>query len=83
MQKLIEYLNLKNIKIYERHKKTQNGDPSIIYQLQFSVKDSIKFSEYIYKNATIYLSRKYNIFNNYLQERRSTTIIDNPERVKG
>jgi hypothetical protein len=33
MQKLIKYLNLKNIKIYERHRKTQNGDPSILYQL--------------------------------------------------
>lgn len=36
----------------------------------------------MYKNATIYLQRKFDKFNDFVKQRRSTTIIDNPKRIK-
>lgn len=32
----------------------------------------------MYSNATIYLDRKFDKFNNFCKQRRSTTIIGNP-----
>ena len=54
-----------------------------VYRVMFSVNDTLLFCNYIYQDATIFLKRKKNIIINYLQERRSTTIIGNPNWVKG
>lgn len=37
----------------------------------FSVNDSIKFYEYMYHDATIYLDRKYNIFKQFIQNKEN------------
>lgn len=41
----------------------------------FSVKDSIRLYNYMYKDATIWLQRKRDKFEKYIKERYSTTII--------
>lgn len=47
------------------------------YSLYYAPKDSRTLAEYMYKDATVYLQRKYDIFQQVLQ-RRSETIIANP-----
>lgn len=49
-----------------------------VFQIRFSVKDTISFCNYIYNNSTRFLLRKKKIIDNYLKERRSTTIIVTP-----
>lgn len=51
-----------------------------LYILNFSVQDSVTLYKYMYNNATIYLTRKYDIFNNFIKQRGSTTTIDNPHK---
>lgn len=46
-----------------------------LYQISFSVNDSISLYNYMYKNATIWLNRKHNKFEKFIQERRPETII--------
>lgn len=53
-----------------------------LFGFRFSVNDSIIFAKYIYKDATIFLKRKLIKFENYIKQRRSTTIIDNPFGIK-
>lgn len=46
-----------------------------LWTLEFSVKDSIRLYNYMYKNATVWLHRKRDKFEKYIKERYSTTII--------
>ena len=48
---------------------------SITNLSMFSVKDSIRLYNYMYKDATIWLQRKRDKFEKYIKERYSTTII--------
>lgn len=62
LKKMIDYIPVKtkNIKHYTR----KNN----VYYFRFSVKDSLAFSNYIYKNATVYLKRKKDIFDQYKRD---------------
>jgi len=61
IQEIIESeLDIKKSKLNKRHKKSKNK----IRALQIRGKyQCLKFKEFMYDNATIYLKRKYNIFN--------------------
>lgn len=61
IQEIIESeLDVKKSKLNKRHKKSKNE----IRALQIRGKyQCLKFKEFMYDNATIYLKRKYNIFN--------------------
>ena len=48
---------------------------SDVYTVVYSVNDSYKLYNYMYSDATVYLERKKNKFEEYAKERRSTTII--------
>ena len=48
---------------------------SITNLSMFSIKDSIRLYNYMYKDATIWLQRKRDKFEKYIKERYSTTII--------
>lgn len=56
-------------------KTIQKGANSNIWTLMFSVKDSIRLYNYMYKDATVWLQRKRDKFEKYIKERYSTTII--------
>lgn len=61
--KLKEVLDENNIKFtwHERYKKAGNGKLYYSYSIISSNKEtSLKFADYIYKDATIYLAHKYN-----------------------
>ncbi len=45
-------------------------------------KESLKFYKFIYKNATIFLERKKQKFDNFILERGSETIISHPKGMK-
>jgi len=62
--------------------KLQDLDKNV-YVLNFSVKDSLALFDYMYKDATIYLNRKYDKFISFKQMRCSTTIIDPPKVEEG
>jgi len=54
-----------------------------IWYLSFSGSKKTKFFyEYLYKDATIWLTRKKDKFDKYFKERGSTTTIDHPNRMK-
>lgn len=54
-----------------------------IWYLSFSgTKKAKAFYEYLYKDASLYLSRKKDKFEKYFKEKGSTTIIDHPNRMK-
>jgi len=54
-----------------------------IWYLSFSGSKKAKtFYEYLYKDATVCLTRKKDKFEEYFKERGSTTIIDHPNRMK-
>ncbi len=72
LEALVEYLPTKKRNIIKRKKDGLN-------KLSFSSYDSVILYNYLYKDATIFLSRKKVIFEKYKQ-RRSTTIISNPEK---
>ena len=58
----------------------KSGKNILIYK---SVPSTISYKDYfnfLYKDATIYLQRKFDKFNNFVKQRRSTTIIDNPKK---
>jgi len=58
------------------HTKTiQKRKDSNLWVLVFSVKDSIRLYNYMYKDATVWLHRKRDKFEKYIKERYSTTII--------
>lgn len=70
LDELVKYLPIK----YMNVRKNKNG----VYSISMSVKNSISFANYIYKDANIFLKRKKDIFDNAIQ-RRSETIIANPK----
>lgn len=49
-----------------------------LYLLRFSVQDSINLYWYMYKDATVFLTRKHDIFYDSIKQRGSTTTIDSP-----
>lgn len=57
-----------------------------IFEIKMSLNDSVSLYNFMYKNSTVFLERKYSKFNEYLsnyQPRRgSTTIISNPKGIK-
>lgn len=67
IEKLLTHLPIKRKTISERKN---------LFQFMLSVNDSIKFAQYMYKDSTIFLQRKYDKFNDFMKQRRSTTIID-------
>lgn len=56
----------------------QNNGSGKLYVISFSVNDSMLLYQYMYKDATIWLSRKKNIFDNFIKQKRSETIIKTP-----
>ena len=69
LEEMIKYIPVSK-KTINKHKE------KILYALCFSVNDSIKLYNYMYKDSTVFLERKKIIFENFIQERRSTTIIE-------
>ena len=54
------------------------------WKLTFSGTNKCRiFYQYLYTDATLYLSRKKNKFESYYKERGSTTIIDHPNKDEG
>jgi hypothetical protein len=74
LEVLVQYLPTKKKTVYSR---TSN-----LSLLSFSVEDSVLLYKYMYKNATIYLHRKYTIFNNEIKQRGSETTISNPSKKR-
>lgn len=74
LTELCKKLPVKTVNIRE-NKKDNNGQ-GCVYTVSFSVNDSIKLYTYMYKNATIFLNRKKEIFDNFIKQRRSETIIE-------
>jgi hypothetical protein len=55
-----------------------------VWYLSISGTNKVKaFYEFIYKDATLYLTRKKDKFENYFKERGSTTIISHPNKDEG
>lgn len=73
LKNLITYLPIKNKTI------SNKGN---LFEFKVSVNDSINLAKYMYKNATVYLQRKYDKFNDFMKQRRSTTIIDSLNETK-
>lgn len=64
--------------------KKDKRKPNNIWYLSFSGSKKVgSFYDYIYKNATIFLTRKKDKFEEYFKERGSTTIIDHPVKDEG
>lgn len=64
-------------------KKDKRKDNNIWY-LSFSGTNKVaSFYNYLYKDATIFLTRKKDKFEKYFKERGSTTIIDHPKKDEG
>jgi len=76
IEELYNFLPVNKIKHIQIRKKP------IIYSINFSVEDSLSLANFMYKDATIFLTRKKEKFDKY-RERRSTTIIDHPEKDEG
>lgn len=73
---LCKNLPVKTVSI--RTNKRKNNGQSCVYTVNFSVNDSIKLYRYMYKDSTIWLNRKKEIFENFIKQRRSETIIEAP-----
>lgn len=80
-----EFLKVLSNKLPLKNKNCYKGKR--IFELKYSLNDSILLYKYMYKNSSICLQRKYLKFKEYLdsyQPRRgSTTIIDHPEKGEG
>lgn len=74
IEQLVSYLPTKFKTISKRKKPN-----SSLYDIKLSVKDSYKLYKYMYTNATIFLQRKKDKFDNYIKQRRSETIIEDLE----
>lgn len=74
LQELCKKLPVKTINI--RVNKKDNNGQGCVYTVSFSVNDSIKLYTCMYKNATVFLNRKKEIFDNFIKQRRSETIIE-------
>lgn len=74
IEQLVSYLPTKFKTISKRKKPN-----SSLYDIKLSVKDSYKLYKYMYTNATIFLQRKKDKFDNYIKQRRSETIIEGLE----
>lgn len=75
LEKVLKFLPVKKDHI------TKNKDKEL-YLIELSVNDSISLYNYMYKDSTICLDRKKLIFEKFIQERRSTTIIEDLEQIK-
>lgn len=51
------------------NKTVQKGKDTNIWSITFSVKDSIRLYNYMYKDATVWLKRKRDKFEQYLKEK--------------
>jgi NDP-sugar pyrophosphorylase family protein len=75
LQEVSKILNMTKSCVYKEKRRVGN-----IYKLKFHNRPRVEnFYTIVYKDCHIQLNRKQEIFKNYLQERCSTTIIDNPE----
>jgi intein-encoded DNA endonuclease-like protein len=63
-------------------KKDKRKEKNIWYLSFSGSKKVAHFYDYIYKDATLYLTRKKEKFEQYFKERGSTTIIDHPTGMK-
>jgi hypothetical protein len=64
-------------------KKDKRKESNIWYASMSGSKKVKLFYDYIYKDATVLLTRKKNKFEEYFKERGSTTIIDHPVKDEG
>lgn len=71
LPQLLEFIPCKKKSV----KKKSNSN---LWEISFSVNDSITLYNYMYTGATVYLKRKRDKFEQFLQMRRSETIIDAP-----
>ncbi len=55
------------IDIKEKFPTKSNGKN--LYQISYYGQDAIKIADYLYKDATIYLQRKYDIYQKFLKEK--------------
>lgn len=69
---LVKYIPCENTNVKKRK-------DSNLWTIMFSVNDSIKLYNYMYNDATIFLKRKKEKFDQFVQMRRSETIIDAPQ----
>ena len=68
---------------FNKAKKDKRKDGNVWY-LSTSGTNKVKaFYEFIYKDATLYLTRKKDKFENYFKERGSTTTISHPNKDEG
>jgi hypothetical protein len=63
-------------------KKDKRKEGNIWYSSTSGSKKALVFYNYLYKNATVWLDRKKNKFENYFKERGSETTISHPTGVK-
>jgi len=75
LTKLLEILDFKDLKIIKKDKRHLNNT----YFIQFRMKETIYFLNYLYQDANIYLDRKYD---RYLQFLKSREIIDTKKKTK-
>lgn len=74
IEKLYSYLPVKKATI-KKNVRNNNG-AGFVYTINFSVNDSLKLYLYMYPdNTNIYLKRKKDIFDDFIKQRRSETII--------
>ena len=71
LEQLVSHLPTKYKTIMKRKKPN-----SSLYDIKLSVKDSYKLYKYMYVDATIFLQRKKDKFDNYIKQRHSETIIE-------
>lgn len=76
IEKLITYLPCNNTVL----KKRDNSD---IWTIMYSVNDSIRLYNYMYRNTSVFLSRKKMKFEKFVQVRRSETIISPSYKDEG
>ncbi|MCA9381733.1 LAGLIDADG family homing endonuclease [Candidatus Dojkabacteria bacterium] len=72
---LLSYLPCDKVKISKENRSNKN----VWYFTVAKRKDVKSIYDYLYKDATIYLQRKYDKFKNFYLEKPSTTIIETPE----
>lgn len=63
-------------------KKDKRNSGNVWYSSIFGSKKALAFYNYLYKDATIFLNRKKDKFENYFKERGSETTISHPTGVK-
>ena len=64
--------------IFNKNSKISLQKNNNVYVLRFYLNESILLYNFMYNNATIFLDRKKDKFDNYLKQKGSTTIISHP-----